>query len=60
MSSLSLGLMHSLASGSRVHMDLSFHDKTILEEFSNVLSGVGKSDFVGFIWVDPNALLSTL
>ena len=37
MSSLSLGLMNSLASRSRVDMDLSLHDKTIMEQFSNVL-----------------------
>jgi len=59
-SSLSLGLLHSLASRSRVHMDLSLHDKTIVKEFLDVLSGVGESDFVCFIWVDPNSSLSTL
>ena len=37
-SSLSLGLMHSLASGSGVHVHLSLHDKTILVEFLDVLS----------------------
>ena len=35
-SSLSFGLMHSLASGSGVDMNLSLHDKTIMIEFSNV------------------------
>ena len=35
---LSFGLMHSLASGSRVHMDGSLHNKTIVKQFSNVLS----------------------
>ena len=38
MSSLSLGLMHSLASGSGVDVDLSLHDETIVIEFSNVFS----------------------
>ena len=37
-SALSLCLVHSLASGSRVHVDGSLHDKTIVIEFSNVLS----------------------
>ena len=37
-SSLSLGLMHSLDAGSRVHMNLSLHDKTISVEFLDVLS----------------------
>ena len=35
---LSLGLLHSLASRSGVHMDLSLHDKTIVIEFLDVLS----------------------
>ena len=38
MSTLSLGLMHSLDAGSRVHVNLSLHDETITEELSNVLS----------------------
>jgi hypothetical protein len=38
MSALSLGLMHSLDSGSRVHSNLSLNDETILIELSNVLS----------------------
>ena len=35
---LSLGLMHSLASGSGVDGDLSLHDESIVIEFSNVFS----------------------
>ena len=35
---LSLGLMHSLASGSGVHAHGSLHDKSVLVEFANVLS----------------------
>ena len=35
---LSLGLLHSLASRSRVHINLSLHDKTIVKEFLDVLS----------------------
>lgn len=35
---LSLGLVESLDSGGRVHVHLSSHDKTILEELSDVLS----------------------
>ena len=38
MSSLSLGLEHSLASGSGVHSNLLLDDKTVLSELSNVLS----------------------
>jgi len=38
MSSLSLGLMHSLASGSGVDSNLSLHDKSVMLEFSNVFS----------------------
>jgi len=37
-SSLSLGLVHSLASRSRVHLHLSLHDNSILMELSDVLS----------------------
>jgi hypothetical protein len=37
-STLSLGLVNSLYSGSGVHLDLSLHDKTILSELSDVLS----------------------
>ena len=35
---LSLGLVHSLASGSGVHADRSLHDESISVEFSDVLS----------------------
>jgi hypothetical protein len=38
MSSLSLGFVHSLDSGSRVHGNGSLHDESVLIEFSNVLS----------------------
>jgi hypothetical protein len=38
MSSLSLGFCHLSASRSGVHMNLSFHDKSIVEKFSNVFS----------------------
>ena len=37
MLTLSLGLVHSLASGSRVHLNLSLHDETVIVKFSNVL-----------------------
>jgi hypothetical protein len=37
-SSLSLSLVDSLASGSGVHSDLSLHDKTVLEQLLDVLS----------------------
>lgn len=35
---LSLGLVHSLASGPGVHMDLSLHDETVIEQLLDVLS----------------------
>jgi len=37
-STLSLGLMNSLASGSGVHADLSLHDESILKQLLDVLS----------------------
>ena len=37
MSSLSLGFVDSLYSRSRVHLHMLSHDKTILEQFTNVL-----------------------
>lgn len=37
-SALSLGLMDSLDSGSGVHLDLPFHDESILVELTDVLS----------------------
>lgn len=37
-SALPFGLFHSLDTGSGVHVNLSLHDETITEEFSNVLS----------------------
>jgi hypothetical protein len=58
MSALSLGLVVSLDSRSGVHVDLSSHDKTILVELSDVLSGVSHGYFTGLIGVDPNSLLS--
>jgi hypothetical protein len=43
-----------------VHVNLTSHDETILEQLANVLSGVGESDLSDFIGVDPNSLLTAL
>ena len=60
MSSLSLGLVNSLDSRFRVHADMLSDDKSVLEQLTDVLSGVGEGDFVGLVGVDPNSLLSAL
>jgi len=57
---LALSLVEGLNSGARVHVDLSLHDETILEQLTDVLSGVGESDLSDFIGVDPNSLLTAL
>ena len=43
-----------------MHVDLSLKDESVLEQLSDVLSGVGESDLGGFIGVDPHSLLSAL
>ena len=60
MSALSLGLLVSLNARARVHVHLSSHDQTILEQLSDVLSGVGMGNLSGFIGIHPNATLSYL
>jgi len=54
-----LGLV-LLYTGAGVHVDLASDDKTILVELSDVLTGVGKSNLVGLIWVNPDSLTSAL
>jgi hypothetical protein len=54
-----LGLV-SLDAGAGVHRHLTSHDEAILVELSDVLAGVGKSNFAGFVGINPNALLTAL
>lgn len=60
MATLSLLSLVALYTGAGVHMDLSSDDKTILVELSDVLTGVGKSNLVGLIWINPDSLTSAL
>ena len=55
-----LGLVVGLHSGVGVHVDLTSHDETVLEQLADVLSGVGESDLSDFIGVDPNSLATAL
>ena len=43
-----------------MHVDLSFHDETILEHFADVLARVGKGNLSDLVGIDPNSLLSAL
>lgn len=38
MSALTLGLLHALAAGSRVHLNLLAHDQTVLHQFADVFT----------------------
>jgi len=59
-SAFSLGEIVGSCSCSRVDSDVSSDDETILDELSDAHSGVGKGDFVGFIGIEPESLLSAL
>jgi len=56
----SLGFLMGSCSSSRVDLDVSSDDKTILDELSDTGSGVSKGDFVGFVGVEPKSSLSAL
>lgn len=58
MATLSLLGLVSLNTGTGVHGDLSLNDDTILVELSDVLAGVGKSNFAGLVGINPNSLSS--
>jgi hypothetical protein len=56
MATLSLLGLVSLNTGTGVHGDLSLNDDTVLVELSDVLARVSKSDFAGFVGINPNSL----
>lgn len=60
MATLALFGLVSLDTGAGVHGDLASDDEAILVQLADVLAGVGKSDFLALVGVNPNALLSTL
>jgi hypothetical protein len=57
---LASGLVEGLDAGAGVHVDLTSHDETILEQLADVLSGVGEGNLSDFIGVDPNSLEADL
>ena len=59
-SAFSLSKIVGSCSSSRVDGDVSSDDETILDELSDAHSGVGKGDFVRFIRVEPESLLTAL
>jgi ABC-type microcin C transport system duplicated ATPase subunit YejF len=59
-SALTLGLLHALAAGAGVHLNLLTHDQTVLHQLADVLAGVGEGNFVALIRVNPDATLSAL
>ena len=60
MTTLALFGLMSLYARARVHADLTSHDKTILEKFSDVFTRVGQGNFGGFVWINPNSLATAL
>jgi hypothetical protein len=50
----------SLYARARVHTDGAANNNTVLVELADVLAGVGKSNFAGFVGVNPNALAAAL
>lgn len=46
------------SSGTRVHRDLFADNKAIGDKFANRLARVRISDFVDFIWIEPNLALT--
>ena len=59
-SSLGLGFLSKLNTGSGMNSGWLLHDKTILDDLSDVGTGVSKGDLVGLVWVNPDLSGSTL
>lgn len=49
-----------LDTGTGVHSNITSDDDTVLEQLTDVLAGVSKSNLVSFVGVHPDALLSAL
>ena len=60
MTTNSAGLVQSSCTSTRVHSDRLANDEAILSEFSDCLAGVGRGDFGGFVWIEPDLALSTV
>merc|ERR1719402_1412187 len=56
---LATGFIISANSRSGVDSNRLFDDKTILDQFSNILPGVGISNLIDFIRVKPNLIFAT-
>ena len=60
MATLPLGLVVFLNTRVRVHVHLTSHDETVLEQLADVLSGISESDLSDFIGVNPDSLEADL
>jgi len=59
-STLALGGEVQSNSGSGVDSDWLLDDQSILDKLSDSLSGVSKSDFAGFVRIEPDSALTAL
>ncbi len=60
MSTLTLGSEVQSNSGSGVDSDWLLDDEAVLDKLSDSLSGVSKSDFAGFVRIEPDTALTAL
>lgn len=60
MSSLALRFISQLNTGTRVNNSRFLDNQTVTVQTSNVASGVGQRNFIGFIRIQPNLAFSAL
>ena len=60
MSTLALGFIAQLNTGTTVHDGGFFDNQTIAVQLGNVTARVGQGNFIHLIWIQPNLALSAL